>query len=98
MNRIPAFLSTFPLAAIVINTIRLATRVNKTVGTARLAVMACGKKTSPIPIDKVESTIQEPIIFPIAIEFCFNLRALIETASSGSEVPIPTIKKLMIYS
>ena len=68
MKRIPAFLSTFCLTAIVINTIRLATNVNKTVGTARLADTACGQKTCPIPIDRVESTMQDPIISPMAIE------------------------------
>ena len=68
INRIPAFLSTFSLDAIIITTIRLATTVNKTVGTARLAVTACGQITCPIPIDRVESTMQDPTISPMAIE------------------------------
>ena len=51
----------------VIKTMKLAISVYKTVGTARDAVTACGKTTSPIPIERVESTIHEPIMSPIAI-------------------------------
>lgn len=98
MKIIPAFLSTLLLAAIRIKTTKLAKRVYKTVGTIRLAVTAWGNKTCPIPIESVESTMHDPIISPIAMECCFNRNALISTASSGSEVPIATPKKLMIYS
>ena len=67
MNKIPAFLSTFRRTAMVIKTMKLAISVYKTVGTARAAVTACGKRTCPIPIERVESTIQEPMMSPIAI-------------------------------
>ena len=64
---IPAFLSTFLLVAIRLKTIKLEIKVYITVGTASAAVTVCGKNTCPIPIDRVESTIHEPTISPIAI-------------------------------
>lgn len=98
MKKNPALLSIFFLAAITVMTMKLAIRVYRTVGTAKEAVTLCGNKTWPIPIDKVESTIQLPTMSPTAMECCLVLRALISTANSGREVPTATIKKLIIYS
>ena len=54
--------------AITMKTMILANNVYKTVGTARFAETLCGKKTSPIPIESVESTIHDPIMSHSAIE------------------------------
>ena len=59
---------------------------------------ACGKKTWPIPIERLASTTQLPIMSPITISYCFLRSAVRSTASSGRDVPIATKKKLMMYS
>ena len=64
---IPAFLSIFRREATNAKTIKLASKVYKTVGIASEASTACGNRTCPIPIESVESTMHEPTISPIAI-------------------------------
>ena len=57
-----------------------------------------GKNIGPKPMASVESTIQLPIISPIAKSKCFFLIAETSTTSSGRLVPILTKKKLIKYS
>ena len=95
---IPVFLSTFllkvrsnitmPEAPIVVNVVR----------PANPAEIVCGKRNNPAPIDTVASTMQLPIMSPIATSYCLLRIAVKSTTSSGSDVPIEAKKNPKISS
>ena len=58
---------------------------------------ACGKKTWPIPIERLASTTQLPIMSPITISYCFYEALLGQPQVPEERFPIAT-KKLMMYS
>jgi len=98
MNNAPAFLSTFPLKASVSITTSDPNIVYNPMETAMPQDTAWGKKNRPIPSEIDPSTIQLPIASPMTSLYCFFLRTVKSTTSSGSDVPRNNMKKLIKYS
>ena len=95
MKNIPTFLSSLFLKTNVVITIIDARIAYKPVINAKLPEIKFGKSKLPMLIETVASTIQLPIISPIASSYSFLRIAVKSTISSGKEVPIETMKKLM---
>ena len=98
MKNIPAFLSSLFLNVSVVITIIEAKIAYKPVIVANPPDMKVGKSKFPMLIEIVASTIQLPMISPMANSYSFFRIAVRSTMSSGIEVPIETMKKLTRYS
>jgi len=98
MKKIPDLVSSLFLNANVVITMIEAKIAYNPVIIANLADIKFGKIKFPMLIETVASTIQLPMISPIANSYSFFLIAVTSTRSSGREVPIETMKKLIRYS
>ena len=98
MRNTPVFLSTFPLKARSSITTPEAPIVINVVMLASPAEIVCGNRNNPVPIATVASTIQLPIISPMATSYCLLRTAVKPTTSSGRDVPIDARKNPKISS
>jgi len=73
MNNAPAFLSTFSLSAsVIITTVEasIVYKASKIERSGELTNTTVGKNNCPIEIETVASTMQLPIMSPIASSYC----------------------------
>ncbi len=98
MKNNPDFLSSLFLNASVEITMTEAKIAYNPVINPNLPETIFGKSRFPMLIETVASTIQLPMMSPIANSYSFFRIAVKSTMSSGREVPIDTKKKLIRYS
>jgi hypothetical protein len=98
MKNAPAFLPTLSVSASVNMTKKEPNNAYQPVIAASSPDIMVGKSNCPIPRERLASTRELPMMSPIASSYCLLRRAVKSTTSSGRDVLIATMKKLIRYS